>query len=85
LLQGADVPLLIFSAGIANIIAEAMTQKLGSALKSSTHIISNFMIFDSDDRHVGFSEPLIHMFNKDEVRFSEGGELRLLGNYTTLD
>jgi 5'-nucleotidase len=65
ILQENDVPLLIFSAGIANVIAEVMAQKFGE-LKGSTHIISNWMLFDLNGNHSGFTEPLIHMFNKNE-------------------
>jgi len=64
-LQAAQVPLLIFSAGIANVIDEVMRQKFGE-LTESTHIISNWMQYNSEDVCVGFSTPLIHMFNKNE-------------------
>jgi hypothetical protein len=67
LLQREGVPLLVFSAGIANVIAEVFKQKLEFPLVESTHIISNWMLFDDTQTHVGFSQPLIHMFNKDEV------------------
>jgi 2-hydroxy-3-keto-5-methylthiopentenyl-1-phosphate phosphatase len=69
LLQRGEVPLLVFRAGIANVIAEVFKQKLRFPLVDSTHIISNWMIFDASQTHVGFSQPLIHMFNKDEVRW----------------
>jgi len=68
LLQRGEVPLLVFSAGIANVIAEVFKQKLRFPLVDSTHIISNWMIFDASQTHVGFSQPLIHMFNKDETQ-----------------
>ena len=65
ILQDQEVPFLIFSAGIANVISEVMAQKYGE-LKDSTHIVSNWMYFDANGNHHGFSEPLIHMFNKNE-------------------
>uniref|UniRef100_A0A7S0WMC1 5'-nucleotidase n=1 Tax=Pyramimonas obovata TaxID=1411642 RepID=A0A7S0WMC1_9CHLO len=65
MLQCNDVPFLIFSAGIANVISEVLKQKFGE-LKDSTHVVSNWMYFDKEGSHNGFSEPLIHMFNKNE-------------------
>mmetsp|Transcript_13306 Transcript_13306/g.18177 ORF Transcript_13306/g.18177 Transcript_13306/m.18177 type:complete len:330 (+) Transcript_13306:199-1188(+) len=65
MLQSWQVPLLIFSAGIANVIQELMLQKLG-LLTNSTHVISNWLNFDQSGKVSSFSEPLIHMFNKDE-------------------
>jgi len=68
ILQAHRVPLLIFSAGIGNVIEEFMYQRFGS-LAETTHIISNWM--DLDHGKPLFREPLIHMFNKDE-RQTEG-------------
>jgi hypothetical protein len=78
LLQQGGVPLLVFSAGIANVIAEVFKQKLEFPLVESTHIISNWMLFDDTQTHVGFSQPLIHMFNKDEVRVTGATEGEVL-------
>ena len=66
LLQARGVPLLVFSAGLANIIQEVLVQKYG-ALKDTTHIISNWIIYDDKGNLERFSEPLIHMFNKNET------------------
>eukprot|EP00959_Pyramimonas_sp_CCMP1952_P413130 8657158-Pyramimonas_sp.AAC.1 len=70
-LQDNNVPFLVFSAGIANVISEVLAQKFGK-LKESTHIVSNWMYFDEHGNHRGFSEPLIHMFNKNESQTKAG-------------
>ena len=52
----------------ADVLEEFLVQKCGP-LPPSTHVISNRMVFEGDDAEaklVGFSEPLIHMFNKSE-------------------
>jgi len=63
-LQANNVPLLVFSAGIANVIHEVFAQKFGP-VTDSTHIVSNWIKFDNAGKMTSFSEPLIHMFNKD--------------------
>lgn len=66
LVQLHKVPLLIFSAGIANIIEQVFLKKYGK-LEETTHIISNWIHFDENDVIDSFSEPLIHMYNKNET------------------
>ncbi|RNA11855.1 cytosolic 5 -nucleotidase 3A isoform X1 [Brachionus plicatilis] len=64
-LERHEVPLLIFSAGIGNIIEEWIVQECGS-YKNMT-IVSNFMTFDETTKKInGFSGSLIHIFNKNE-------------------
>jgi len=65
-----EVPLLVLSAGIGDVVQEVLKQN--GALLPNVEIISNFMIFDDvTQRLVGFKEPLIHMFNKDESAFHD--------------
>eukprot|EP00299_Pterocystis_sp_00344_P020351 c9984_g1_i1.p1 GENE.c9984_g1_i1~~c9984_g1_i1.p1 ORF type:complete len:289 (-),score=93.32 c9984_g1_i1:86-952(-) len=65
-LQHHEVPLLIFSAGVGNVIQEILKQKRID-LADSTHIISNFIEFDEIDASKSrFLEPLVHMYNKNE-------------------
>lgn len=61
-----NIPLLVFSAGLGDLIDLYLKRKL-HAIPPNTHVISNFMQFSSapDPVLTGFSEPLIHMFNKD--------------------
>jgi HAD superfamily hydrolase (TIGR01544 family) len=57
-----EVPILIFSAGLGDVIEEVLKQQ--SILSSPhLHIVSNHMIF-RDDRLVGFTQPSYHVFNK---------------------
>jgi HAD superfamily hydrolase (TIGR01544 family) len=58
------VPLVIMSAGIGDVLAEVLEHKWGSPLPDILHIVSNGMLFDENGRLEGFTEPLIHMFNK---------------------
>ncbi|CAI5445889.1 unnamed protein product [Caenorhabditis angaria] len=62
-LDAHSVPLVIFSAGIGNIIEIFLQQKLG-AIPRNTHFISNMILFDENEQARAFSEPLIHTFCK---------------------
>lgn len=62
-LDGHNIPLVIFSAGIGNIIEYFLEQKLG-AIPRNTHFISNMILFDEEEKACAFSEPLIHTFCK---------------------
>ncbi|CAH1239494.1 NT5C3A [Branchiostoma lanceolatum] len=57
-----DVPLLVFSAGLGDVIHE-MFEKHGLTFPNC-HVVSNFMTFDDAGKVVGFSDPLIHICNK---------------------
>ncbi|PPD98865.1 hypothetical protein GOBAR_DD04133 [Gossypium barbadense] len=60
-----DVPVLIFSAGLADIIEEVLRQKVHRYFKN-IKIISNQMVFDDSGRLVSFKGKLIHSLNKNE-------------------
>lgn len=62
-LYSHDVPLIIFSAGIGNVIEIFLRQKFGKVM-GNTHIISNMMEFDNEGCAIRFLEPLIHTFCK---------------------
>lgn len=64
-LNDAGVPLLVFSAGIGDILSEAIRQF--SQFFPNMHVVSNFMDFDEEDKLVGFKGQLIHTYNKHEV------------------
>uniref|UniRef100_A0AC35U2F1 5'-nucleotidase n=1 Tax=Rhabditophanes sp. KR3021 TaxID=114890 RepID=A0AC35U2F1_9BILA len=56
-----NVPLIIFSAGIGNIIEIFLKQTL-KEVPNNVHIISNMMTFDEKNVVTAFEEPLIHTF-----------------------
>jgi len=66
-----NIPLVIISAGPANVVEEVICQcikksngELGTPW-DNLFIHGNSMLWNHDGRHVGFSEPQLHMFNKD--------------------
>ncbi|KAF7822442.1 7-methylguanosine phosphate-specific 5'-nucleotidase A [Senna tora] len=64
-LEERDIPVLIFSAGLGDIIEEALRQKLDRNFKN-VKIVSNRMVFDDDGHLVAFKGKLIHSLNKNE-------------------
>jgi cytosolic 5'-nucleotidase 3 len=66
----SSVPLLVFSAGIKDVIEEVIQQHYGT-LPSNLHVVSNRIAWDGTGRIAGFHSPLIHMFNKDETHLAE--------------
>lgn len=65
LLEEKGVPVLIFSAGLADIIEEVLRQKLHRSFKN-IEIVSNRMVFDDNSHLVGFKGKTIHVLNKNE-------------------
>lgn len=61
-----NVPLIVFSAGIGNIIEMILEDKMGK-LPKQLHIISNFMKFNEQNICESFAEPLIHSFCKNST------------------
>nr|CAB3264462.1 cytosolic 5'-nucleotidase 3-like [Phallusia mammillata] len=64
LLNNHSVPLLIFSAGVGDILKEVISQK--STFHPNMKIVSNFMKFNEKGKMIGFLSDLIHVFNKNE-------------------
>ena len=60
-----QVPVLIFSAGIGDLITELL--RVERKLTPNLHIISNFYTFDQQGMITGEQLPFIHPFNKKEV------------------
>lgn len=65
LLEERDVPVLIFSAGLADIIEEVFRQKPHRPFKN-VKIVSNRMVFDDNGNLVAFKGKTIHVLNKNE-------------------
>lgn len=61
-LTSKEVPVLLFSAGIGDIIEETLVQVLGE-VPSDVHVVSNHMKFKGE-KLVGWTEPVFHVFNK---------------------
>lgn len=69
-LERYDIPLLIFSAGLGDIIQEWISQQCG--VFKNQKIISNFMTFDKETGKVnGWENELIHVFNKNESSLND--------------
>ena len=65
-LERCDVPLLVFSAGLGDIIAKWLAQECGTF--TNMKLVSNFLQFDPTTGIVGgLHGPLIHVFNKNEA------------------
>ena len=66
-----DVPLLLFSAGIANVLENALHISLDNE-SLELNIISNRCLFDSaTEAIVAFSKPSLHVFNKKPQEFMD--------------
>lgn len=73
-LQSHNLPVLIFSAGIANVITEIFQQLLPSVpLAKTTQVVGNEMIFDGSGVLRGWG-PLIHMYNKNQSVVPESAQ-----------
>src|SRR5690606_20357852 len=57
-----SVPLLIFSAGIADVLEEVIRHY--ARLPSNAVVVSNKMIFSEAGALTGFQDPVLHVFNK---------------------
>eukprot|EP00639_Heterosigma_akashiwo_P005900 CAMPEP_0194563678 /NCGR_PEP_ID=MMETSP0292-20121207/3639_1 /TAXON_ID=39354 /ORGANISM="Heterosigma akashiwo, Strain CCMP2393" /LENGTH=306 /DNA_ID=CAMNT_0039412659 /DNA_START=120 /DNA_END=1036 /DNA_ORIENTATION=- len=62
--EGRGVPVLLFSAGLGDVLTEVLAQNLNKPLPSHVHVISNTMEFDATGKLVGFPPPLFHVYNK---------------------
>ncbi|XP_056152672.1 7-methylguanosine phosphate-specific 5'-nucleotidase-like [Lampris incognitus] len=71
-----QVPLLIFSAGVGDILEEVIRQN--NVFHPNVHVISNYMDFDHTGVLQAFKGQLIHTFNKREGALSHAAQLREL-------
>ncbi|KAK6057974.1 Pyrimidine 5'-nucleotidase [Cooperia oncophora] len=63
-LASSSIPLLLFSAGVGNVIEIFLRHQLGY-IPDNIHIISNMLLFNEEGVVSACSEPLIHVFCKD--------------------
>eukprot|EP00128_Syssomonas_multiformis_P011680 Colp12_sorted_trinity150504_noHs@3692 len=61
-----DVPLLVFSAGLGDILEQVLVHRVGP-LTPNMHVVSNYMTYDDEGYCVGFKTRNIHVFNKNET------------------
>lgn len=59
-----EIPVLIFSAGLGDIIHEVIQHQ--AVLYDNIKIVSNFLEFDESGKVVGFVGDMIHVYNKNE-------------------
>ena len=69
ILAEQDIPLLIFSAGLGDVIEHYVKKRV--KMTKNVHVISNFFRFDSQGVVAGFQKQIIHPFNKNEVAVRE--------------
>ncbi|CAJ0568264.1 unnamed protein product, partial [Mesorhabditis spiculigera] len=62
-LQSSKVPVVIFSAGVGDVIEIKLQQQFGQ-VPPNVHILGNLMSYDAKGKVCAFSEPLIHTFCK---------------------
>ncbi|CAL1600298.1 unnamed protein product [Knipowitschia caucasica] len=74
LLSELQVPLLIFSAGIGDVLEEVIRQN--NVFHPNVNVISNYMDFDAAGVLQAFKGQLIHTFNKREGALLHGARLR---------
>ncbi|KZV55258.1 7-methylguanosine phosphate-specific 5'-nucleotidase [Dorcoceras hygrometricum] len=72
LLEKNSVPVLIFSAGLADIIEEVLRQKLRRSF-DNVKIVSNRMVFDQSGNLLSFEGKTIHVLNKNEHAIEMAG------------
>lgn len=58
------IPLLIFSAGLGDLVKEVLTHF--GTLYPNMKFVGNFMDFDEEGNTIGFKGEVIHMFNKNQ-------------------
>ncbi|KAM9837205.1 7-methylguanosine phosphate-specific 5'-nucleotidase-like [Aulostomus maculatus] len=71
-----QIPLLIFSAGVGDVLEELIRQN--RVFHPNVHIISNYMDFDLDGVLRAFRGQLIHTFNKREGALTHAAHLKEL-------
>jgi len=68
-LHKAHIPVLIFSAGIGDVLEEILHQN--DIYYPNIKIVSNYMNYNKNGALQGFKEPIIHIFNKNESVLGE--------------
>lgn len=71
LLKKQNIPTLIFSAGIADVLEAVLNKSLTTELDwNNVYVISNKCIFNGENEELNaFEEPALHVFNKKSVAY----------------
>ncbi|XP_035254808.1 7-methylguanosine phosphate-specific 5'-nucleotidase-like isoform X1 [Anguilla rostrata] len=75
-LQEHDIPLLIFSAGIGDVLEEVIRQ--AGVFHPNVKVFSNYMDFDESGTLQAFKGQLIHIYNKREGALLNAGHFQAL-------
>jgi len=83
MMQKADIPVLVMSAGVGDLIQEIL--KHFNLVFSNLSVVSNFLLFDEEGNVIGMSESdddMIHMYNKADMvkKKTKGGNNGLRKN-----
>lgn len=65
-LSEAQVPVLVMSAGLGDILVEVM-DAFKVYHRSNTKVVSNFLSYDADGKVIGLESKMIHVYNKNET------------------
>jgi cytosolic 5'-nucleotidase 3 len=76
------IPILIFSAGLGDVIEVFLDREVPEFTRDrqSAHIVSNFIQYNAKGNLRGFSEKLIHSFNKNEHEIQDTSYCQSISN-----
>jgi len=82
-LKECQVPLLVMSAGLGDILVEVMIA-FGLYHKSNTKVVSNFLSYDENGKVVGLEGEMIHVYNKNEQAIHGSEYFKKLKGHTNI-
>ncbi|CAJ0565561.1 unnamed protein product, partial [Mesorhabditis spiculigera] len=71
-LEGHGIAILVFSAGIGDVIEIYLKHQLGE-IPNHLHVIGNFLEYNAEGSVTTFQEPTIHVFNKNATVIKKNG------------
>ncbi len=81
-LKNKNIPLLIFSSGIGNMIEGYLKKE--NLLTQNIHILSNTFEYDENGYAKGYREEVIHLFNKSEKKITNKKYKELISKRTNV-
>jgi len=76
-LNHAQVPVLVMSAGLGDILVEVM-DAFDVYHRSNTKVVSNFLSYDQNGKVIGLQGKMIHVYNKNENAFHDSEYFHML-------